>query len=422
MFRVWCVVWIVLGALAGCSRVPEPVAPQRPVVTFLHYFTDSLSGGVDDMARVFNANNPRYELKAVALDHESFDASMQDTLQHGHPPDLYSYWAGERTAAVLADLEPIDDVWKQAKLDERFSASLIRAASVYRGKTYFLPLTQHVVGFFYSKKVFAAYGVQPPKTWEEFLAVCERLRSGGVTPIALGAKDRWPAQFWFDFLLLRTVPYEFRERLMAGSASYDDPKVHAVFARWAELIEKGYFNAAPNDAAWDKDANAMVHDGKAAMTLMGTWNLGHLAQKPYEWVPGKDYGFFPFPMIVPEIPAVALGPIDGIVIPKKAQNLPGAKEALVFLAGVEAQRAFSQGSGALAPNLDIPRSVYNEVQQHALDEIGRSPYFAFPYDLSTPPALAELGLNAFSEFLAYPKAYPTLLRQLARDVHAHTQR
>jgi multiple sugar transport system substrate-binding protein/raffinose/stachyose/melibiose transport system substrate-binding protein len=114
----------------------------------------------------------------------------------------------------------------------------------------------------------------------------------GITPIALGAKDKWPAQFWFDLLLLRTAPYEFRQKLMQGSASYNDPPVRAVFARWAQLLKAGYFNARPNDLAWDSGANEQVFSGQAALTLMGTWNIGYFGNDTHKWVEGKDFDFF----------------------------------------------------------------------------------------------------------------------------------
>ncbi len=406
--------------LSGCQREPEQPAQATPKtsITFLHYFTDSLSGGFDGIARLFNGQSPRFELKAVSLNHEAFKTSIQATLTSGHPPDLYSYWAGARTAAIVKDLEPIDDVWQQAKLDERFAPSLVRAASDYQGHKYLLPLTQHYVAFFYNKKVFDAHRLQPPRTWDDFLAVCATLKANGVVPIALGAKDRWPAQFWFDLLLLRSAPYEFRQKLMTGQASYSDPKVKAVFSRWASLIERGYFNADPNALAWDSGANDMVYQGKAAMTLMGTWNMGYFGNDAHRWVAGQDYDFFPFPTIEPKLPGVALGPIDGLVLPKKALNHEGAKAVMVYLAGTEAQQAISRDSGALAPNTQVPRQFYSNIQQRVMDEMAKSPHFAFNYDLATPPAVATLGLAAFSEFLAFPKAHPQITATLAHEAAA----
>jgi multiple sugar transport system substrate-binding protein/raffinose/stachyose/melibiose transport system substrate-binding protein len=384
-------------------------------VIFLHYFSGSLSGGLDDMARTFNDRSTNYELKPVSLDHEAFKSSIRDTLVTGNPPDLYSYWAGARTASIIDYLEPIDHVWQRGGLDKNFPPSLIAAASEYQGKKYFLPLTQHYVGFFYNKSVFLAHGLTPPATWKEFLAVCEKLKSAGVTPIALGAKEKWPAQFWFDLILLRTASFEFRRQLMSGEIGYDDRRVSVAFQYWAKLLDKGYFNVSPHELSWDSGANELVYQGKAAMTLMGTWNIGYFTNDAHRWKPGRDFDFFPFPLIDETLPKVSVGPIDGLVIPKNAPNFAGAAEAMVFLAGVDAQQAISGGSGALAPNQRVPADFYSDIQRRIRLEIDRSPYFAFNYDLATPPAVADLGLNAFSEFLAFPSEYPDIQKQLAAD-------
>lgn len=401
----------------GCDVGTERSATAAPksAVTLLHYFTDSLSGGIAEMAYGFNSRNPRYELKAVSLDHEAFKTSIYDTLKSGNPPDLYSYWAGARTASIVDQLEPIDDIWQQGKLDDSFPPSITKAASEYAGKKYLIPITQHYVGFFYNKKVFDVRQMTPPATWDGLLAACKTLKASGVTPIALGARDKWPAQFWFDLLLLRTAPFEFRQSLTKGAARFDDPRVMAAFSRWKDLIDAGCFNTTPhpNDLAWDTGANEMVFRGEAAMTLMGTWTIGHLENREHGWTAGKDYDFFPFPIIDPDIPLAASGPIDGLVMPKRAANPAGAKAALLHMAQIDAQKAFSRGSGALAPNIQVEGGFYSDIQRRVREEIARSENFAFNFDLATPPAVANMGLDAFSEFLAFPASYPQIVQSLA---------
>ena len=50
-----------------------------------------------------------------------------------------------------------------------------------------------------------------------------------------------------------------------------------------------------------------------------------------------------------------------------------------------------------------------------LQEIAHSSHFAFNYDLSTPPEIAEIGLNAFTEFLEFPADRQTIQQKLAAD-------
>ncbi|SDH49557.1 ABC transporter substrate-binding protein [Propionivibrio dicarboxylicus] len=406
---------IFLGS--GCDGRPGRRTETVPktAVTLLHYFTDSLSGGIAELAQTFNSRHPRYELKAISLDHEAFKSSIYDTLRSGNPPDLYSYWAGARTASIIDQLDPIDDLWREGEFDKLFSPAVAQAASDYDGHKYLVPMTQHYIGFFYNKGVFSQYKLKPPETWNDLLNACTRLRAAGVVPIALGAQDKWPAQFWFDLLLLRTAPFEFRQGLMNGSERFDDAKVIAVFARWKTLIDRGCFNRAPhpNDLSWDAGANEMVFRGEAAMTLMGTWTIGYFENAKHAWKAGTDYDFFPFPVVNPAIPRVSIGPIDGLVMPKRASNPEGAKAALLLMAQEDAQKAFSRGSGALAPNVRVEDGFYSDIQRRVRDEIARSQRFAFSFDLAAPPAVATLGLDAFAEFLAFPDSYRQIVHDLA---------
>ena len=412
-----------LLALTACQRAPEtpPEAHPKAAVTLLHFFPGLIGRGLTDVTHSFDAQSTRFELKSVLLDHDALKSSIYDSVKGGHPPDLYSNWAGARTAALVPYLEPLDDLWQQLGLDARIPPELVRQASDYQGHKYLLPVAQYGVTFFYNKALFTQHHLTPPRTWEEFLAVCATLKANGVTPIALGAKDRWPAQLWFDLLLLRTAPYAFRQHLIQGQARYDAPEVKAVFALWASLIDKGYFNPNPQELSWYQGANEMVYKGSAAMTLMGSWNTDYFSDEARHWVLGQDYDVFAFPQISSDVPRVALGSVDGLVLPQKAINKEGAKEVLRYLADQAQQQAFARHSGALAPSTQVPRSAYNHVQQRLLDDFGQSTHFAFLYDLATPDAVAELGLNAFVEFLALPKAYPHILNRLAREAAAYFQ-
>ena len=174
----------------SCMAKEPPVTIETQGVSFLHYFSGSLSGGIDELITTFNNADPLFRLSATPLDHEAFKSGIIDSLAQGNPPDIYSYWAGAKTQEIIADLEPIDDLWSAAGLEHVFPHSLAESASIYDGKHYLLPITQHLVGFFYNKEAFETVGIQPPEDWTAFLAACEALKNAGYIPIALGSRDK----------------------------------------------------------------------------------------------------------------------------------------------------------------------------------------------------------------------------------------
>ena len=162
---------------------------------------------------------PALRSRTSIVDHEGFKVGILVRAAGDQLPDVFSYWAGARTQFVIdaGDVGAIDDMWAANGLDDVVAKSVAIGATMYNGDRYLVPFGYHYACMFYNAKVMADAGVSEfPTDWDGFLALCERLKSQGITPIALGSKDRWPAQFWFDYLLLRTAGPEYRASLMAG--------------------------------------------------------------------------------------------------------------------------------------------------------------------------------------------------------------
>ncbi len=413
--------WItpILLALFSLIFIADNAAFEHPEkIIFLHYWTGAMSGGIDAMVEKFNRDQPEYRVRATGFEHETFKVSIKAMLRGGRPPDLFSYWAGARVQALVdaGYLAPIDDLWNSANLDDRFP-KLIQDAATYNGRKYIIPVTQHYVCFFYNKRIFGELSLRPPTDWREFLSTCKALRErGGVDPIALGSREKWPAQFWFDYLLLGTAGPDFRNRLLEGRASYTDPAVKRVFSLWKELLESGSFNSAPNLYDWS-EASKMVFHGKAAMTLMGTWVIG-LFDGKLGWRQETDYDFFAFPILDPSVPVSSLGPVDAVVLPKEGK-FRKAQETLRFFSDTGPQKEMSKGSGALSPNKNVPQEFYTGLQRRILSAIDRSDNWAFAYDLSTPHPVAETGLDLFYRFIAAPESRHALLEETQRVVEQY---
>jgi ABC-type glycerol-3-phosphate transport system substrate-binding protein len=144
---------------------------------------------------------------------------------------------------------------------------------------------------------------------------------------------------------------------------------------------------------------------------MGTWLIDYYNSPEAQWGEGSDYGLFPFPQVDRQIPRVALGPIDGLVVPQRAKNVAGAKSVLRYFARPEVQARISQASGAIAPGREVSESVYSPLKQAVYAEIASASGWAFNYDLAAPPDRAEIGLDLFAEFLEFPDQYRMLLNK-----------
>ena len=399
------------GALAltggvGCSGT----ALAEGEVTITHYFSGDL--GLAGLEKIFAKfkEEKGISVKDNPIGHEDFKTGILVRAAGGNLPDVFSYWAGARTQFVVdaGNLGAIDDMWAGRGLDAVVAKSVADGATMYNGARYLVPFGYHYAGMFYNAKVMADAGVTEfPTTWDGFLALCADLKAKGITPIALGSKNRWPAQFWFDYLLLRTAGPDYRAKLMAGEAAYTDDEVKAAMGMWKDLVDAGYFAPNANADSWT-DASDRVARGDAAMTLMGTWITGYWNGNGL--MAGDDYDFFEFPAITEGVPNAVVGPVDGLLISANAANRANAEELLAFLVSdEESQGIWAQAQGALSPNVGVDESIYTSVMTRALAAVGNADTFAFNYDLATPPPVAEVGLSMFARFMDDPSGYEGIL-------------
>ncbi|MFH1153079.1 MAG: extracellular solute-binding protein [Pseudomonadota bacterium] len=401
-------IFIHLILISGAGYCVEPSKDQ---VTVMHYFADELGHkGVMEIFRDFETQK-RVRVLDYPIGHEDFKNIVLEMAAKGYLQDVISYWAGARTQFLVDNgaMAPLDDLWEKEHLDRIIPASLLEA-SIYNNRHYLVPFGYHCVGFFYNPRVFARAGIKAaPKTWDELKSACAILSARGIKPFALGAKHRWPAQFWFDYILLRTAGPDFRALLMNGQASYTDPLVKNVMTIWKELIDSGFFLDGMTTEDWTDAANR-VAGGGAAMTLMGTWITGYWRNKGKE--PVTDYDFFIFPSINPGVPSTVVGPVDGLMISANSKNMGHAGELITYMTvDTSAQSMWVRTQGALSPNVRLGLSVYDPVMQKAVKAVADATGFAFNYDLATQPTMAEKGLTMFNQFLLSPASAEQYLQE-----------
>ena len=385
---------LTLGAAAAVVAQEE--------VNISHYFSGELNQ--DNLNTVMANFTEETGISVVdsPIGHEDFKAGILAGVASGVLPDVFSYWAGARVQFVVdaGALQPIDAMWDAAGLDDVVPAGVADAATLYNGERYFIPFNIHYAALFYNPKVWAEAGIEVPDTWAGLLEAFAEFEMQGIDPIALGSKFRWPGQFWFDYLLLRTAGPDYRNALMAGDASYEDAEVVHAMTVWQSLIDAGYFVDGANAYDW-VDAADQVANGQAAVTLMGTWIGGYW--KGQDLVPGEDYDFFEFPPVHPhlhiDVPQAGVGPIDGWVMTANADAASAGALMEYLVSDVDTQTLWNTSYGSISPNVNVDPMAYDVVAAKAGASIANAPVYAFNYDLATTPPVAECGLDMFSAFM-----------------------
>ncbi|MCL6653203.1 sugar ABC transporter substrate-binding protein [Agrobacterium rubi] len=363
---------------------------------------------MEELIADFQKANPDVTVKWNNFDHEGYKSAIRNFLT-ADAPDVVAWYAGNRMEPfVKAGLfEDVTDVWTANGLEDQLKSA--SPSMTIDGKKWGVPYTYYQWGIYYRKDIFAQQSITPPKTWAELLAASKKLKDAGITPFTIGTKAQWPAAGWFDYLDLRVNGYDFHMQLTSGKVPYTDPRVKAVFEKWAELVKPGYF--IENHAAIDwQDAVPQLVQGKAAMYLMGnfavaTFKNGGLKE--------EQIGFLPFPEITAGIPIAEEAPTDTFHIPKGAKNKDDAKKFLAYVASPDAQTKMNATMGQLPVNnkADKPTDPFLEA---GFDMLSKATAIAQFYDRDAQAEMAKAGMEGFQEFMVKPDKIDAILARLEK--------
>jgi len=362
----------------------------------------------EELVRMFMDEHPDIEIVHSTVAHEDFKQAIRAYLTASTPPDVMTWFAGNRARFFIDRglIMDISDVWETEGWNDSYPAGF-RALSTVDDKQYFLPTSWYWWAVYYRTDIFDQYGLEPPETWEEFLQVCDTLKQNGVTPLAIGTKYRWTAAAWFDYLNMRVNGPDFHIDLMLGKEKYDDPRVKKVFTDyWAPLVENGYFIDDAAAYTWSEALQFMI-DGEAAMYLMGDF-----LRDSYPDEQEGDLDFFRFPIIDANVPIGEDAPTDGFFVAANAQHPEAGKLFLGFLGSVEAQQYYADTLGRLPTNLGVDTSGFTPVQLKGLELIKGADFVAQFYDRDTTPEMADEGMNGFMEFWDSPDNIDDILARL----------
>jgi ABC-type glycerol-3-phosphate transport system substrate-binding protein len=361
----------------------------------------------EEIVKNFMEANPDIDVIHSIVAHEDFKIAIRAYLTSSTPPDVLTWFAGNRARFFIDNdqIMDISDVWESEGWNESYPKGF-QALSTVDDAQYFLPTSWYWWAVYYRVSIFEELGLEVPETWEEFLAVNETLKENGYTPLAIGTKFRWTAAAWFDYLNMRINGPQFHIDLMLGKESYDDPRVAEVFEYWRVLLDNGYFLEDAAAYSWSEALEPFIA-GDAAMYLMGDFIRDSLPDEVE-----ADLDFFRFPIIDANMPVGEDAPTDGYFLSANATNPEAAKEFLAYLGSVEVQTYNAEVLGRLPTNSGVDRSLFTESQQKGMELIDGADFVAQFYDRDTTPEMADEGMNAFMAFWDDPDSIETLLADL----------
>lgn len=235
---------------------------------------------------------------------------------------------------------------QKMKWKDTFVPSLLKTG-MYKGHHYIMPFNNNPLGWWYNVGMFKKNGWTAPKTYEELLVLCEKIKKTGVAPLTYQGKYPYYALrgFFLPWAVSAGGLQAFKDAQNLKPGAWNSPAFLKSAQTIDELRKKGYF---------ERGAMGMDHTGsqmefvlgKAAMIPCGTW-LGSEMKK--QMPPDFDMEFINPPVLAngKGDPTITSSSVETWIIPADAKHPDEAADFFKFMTSLTMAKKFVEQKNTL---------------------------------------------------------------------------
>lgn len=426
--KKWMIGWIAMmlvAALAGCSASEDPKdntakASSDGQTGTLRIAMGSPGEGLikvwEEIGKEFESQHAGISVEFSFQDDDTYQTiGLPNLLSGKNAPDLYFEWAGQRLKNRVTDgyAADITEQLQTSGLKNMFAEGTFNGM-VIDGKTYMIPTAGDVTNvIFYDKKVFSDLGLQPPATWEEFLAVCEKIKQAGMTPLVIGNSDLWTAGNWIAHIISRVVGEDAYSEALQLKQPFNSPDFVKAYGYVQELWDKGYINDNIT-AVSDSEADMLFLNGSGAMHPIGSW----LVPTAVKETPDLKLGYFNTPAM-PDGKGnqeSVIGVLNGMVVNKNSKLIDEAVEFMKLYSSAESSKKLSDAGAVPITKDGIDKTTTLPLSLELNDLMENAPVLVSPPDTGYSIEVANALNMATSEVIGGAKSPEDALAELETTI------
>lgn len=301
----------------------------------------------------FNAEHPEIKVTMVNLPEEESGNVLNTRIQNNDSPDIYNEWFSQ-DAFNKIDAGAVLDM-TGSKYCSYINDDVLEQTA-YNGKNYLLPMTCNFMGVYYNVDMFNQYGIEVPKTLDEFWQVCEAFQAKGVTPISAGDKDGWNLAHWVQDVIGVYMPnysddfLKIFDKQMTFADAEGISDVAEIVINRTKYVQNGCLG--------DGTSEMISHfvNKETAMMINGSWQMAKLNAADLDF----EYAVFPFPAKNVEDTTV-MSNADFSFMLSAQSSLEKQEASKVFLEYVlsEGAKYYIEQSGSPSALKDIKPDTHN---------------------------------------------------------------
>ena len=364
----------------------------------------NFAAAIADFAK---ASGITIQVDSIGSSHETV---LRTRIEGGQPPDLAML---AQPTAVLAygaqdRLVDVATIMNAQKLREEHGTTigLISEGDSIWGIPYKADVKSTI---WYPIKAFEAAGYAVPTTWEELIALSDKIVADGkgnpwCIGIEAGTATGWQITDWVEEVMLKTQSPETYNRWITGELKFSSPEVKAAFERVAEIFFKPNYvyggNTAivstPQTQPMDPMFNGDTLTPGCWMHKIPTWYGPDFfpdvraggAGTVSKYKIGQDIGIFYFPTIDTAYGTPAEGSADTLMV---LNDRPEVRAVAQFLATPQGTQRWIETGSAISANTTTPQAWYSGFYKlDVASKIANSAtYLGFDASDLMPPAVGS---------------------------------
>ena len=300
---------------AGLSQA-EAKTPLR--ITVGEYSTKT-GPYFQEVKQAFEKQYPDVDVSVEVVSWDNLQQKLTTDISGGDNADLSIIGTRWLLDFVSQDTVAALDGYINDEFRGRFISTFLNP-SVIKGKTWGLPIAASARAMFFNKTILDKAGVAtPPKTWDEVLAACAKIKQAYPSDaycFGLQGKEI-ESDIYFYYAL-----WTYGGDLVTADkkSGLDTPAGIKAATLYRTMIDKGY--SEPSVTAYNReDVQNLFKQGKIGMMITAPWLIGQIKTE----APKLDYGIAPIPE---GARPATYGVTDSIVM---FENSKHKKEAWDFL-------------------------------------------------------------------------------------------
>ncbi|MFI5764854.1 N-acetylglucosamine/diacetylchitobiose ABC transporter substrate-binding protein [Streptomyces sp. NPDC051563] len=313
----------------------------------------------DDYAKAWEAAfDKKWGTTSSHLSTQEITSKLQPRFNGGNPPDVVDDSGAQQIKldvlakgnqladlTVVLDAPSLDDPSK--KVRDTLMPGTIEGGMI-GGKFVALQYVYTVWGLWYSGKLFKEKGWAPPKTWAEFMDICQKAKAAGIGGLAHQGKYPYYINVAIMDLIAKKGGLDAMKAIdnLEPNAFADNPVALEAVEAIYEIVEKDLLMPGTNGLT-HTESQTQWNQGKAAFITSGSWlENEQLKQTPEDF----DMQFLPMPVLPDsKLPfeAIRAGAGEPFIVPEKAANKAGGLEFLRSMLSREWSTLFAQQANSL---------------------------------------------------------------------------